>query len=171
MGDGRAEEGHDSIAHDLVHRALKAVDCLHHSLEHGVEDLARFFRVAVGEELHRAFEVGKEDRDLLALAFERALGREDPVCEVFRCVRARGNELGGFMSGRCSECQRLTTFLTELVVGRIGSSALLADAGKLATTFGAEFGVPGNVLLAPRTVHASPLRGSRTGTIRWVPKA
>src|SRR5262245_29047239 len=41
------------------------------------------------------------------------------------------------------------------------------DAGKLATAFGAEFGIRGNVLLAPRTVHASRLRGGRTGTSKW----
>src|SRR5215510_9661392 len=37
--NGRAEERHDSVAHDLVDSALVAMNGLHHSLEYGVEDL------------------------------------------------------------------------------------------------------------------------------------
>jgi hypothetical protein len=39
-------------------------------LEHGVEQLPRLLGVAVGEQLHGALEIGEEDRDLLALAFQ-----------------------------------------------------------------------------------------------------
>ena len=75
VGERRAEQRHDAVAHDLVHRALVAVDGLHHPLEHGVEDFARLLGVAVGEQLHRALEVGEQHRHLLALAFEGGLGR------------------------------------------------------------------------------------------------
>ena len=75
VGERRAEERHDPVAHDLVHGALVAVDGLHHPLEDGVEELARLLGVAVGEQLHRALEVGEEHRDLLALAFEGAPSR------------------------------------------------------------------------------------------------
>jgi hypothetical protein len=61
-------------AHHLVHRALVAVDGLHHPFEHRVENLACLFRVTVGEQLHRALEVGEEHRHLLALALQGALG-------------------------------------------------------------------------------------------------
>ena len=73
VGERRAEERHDPVAHDLVDRALVAVDGLHHPLEDGIEELPRLLGVAVGEQLHRALEVGEEHRDLLALAFEGAL--------------------------------------------------------------------------------------------------
>ena len=36
VGDGRPEEGHDPVAHDLVHSALVAVHCFHHPFEHRV---------------------------------------------------------------------------------------------------------------------------------------
>ena len=75
VGERRAEERHDPVAHDLVHRALVAVDRLHHPLEHGVEELARLLGIAVGQQLHRALEVGEEHGDLLALAFERGSWR------------------------------------------------------------------------------------------------
>jgi hypothetical protein len=62
------EEGHDSVAHDLVHGALVAVDGLHHSLEHRVQELSGIFGVAIGQVFHRTLEVGEEHGDLLALA-------------------------------------------------------------------------------------------------------
>ena len=70
VGERRAKQRHDAVAHHLVHRALVAVHGLHHALEHGVEELARLLGVAVGEQLHRALEVGEEHGDLLALAFQ-----------------------------------------------------------------------------------------------------
>ena len=75
VGERRAEERHDPVAHDLVDGALVAVDGLHHALEHGIEELARLLGVAVGQQLHRALEVGEEHRDLLALALEGGSSR------------------------------------------------------------------------------------------------
>ena len=82
MGERRAEQRHDPVAHHLVDGALVAVDGLHHPFEHGIEDLARFLGIAVGEQLHRALEVGEQHGDLLALALERGFGREDLLGEV-----------------------------------------------------------------------------------------
>ena len=75
VGERRAEQRHDAVAHDLVHGALVAMHGLHHPLEHGIEELARLLGIAVGEQLHRALEVGEEHGDLLALAFEGAPAR------------------------------------------------------------------------------------------------
>ena len=82
VGERRAEERHDPVAHDLVDGALVAVDGLHHPLEHGIEELARLLGVAVGQQLHRALEVGEQHGDLLALALEGALRGEDLLGEV-----------------------------------------------------------------------------------------
>ena len=82
VGERRAEQRHDAVAHHLVDRALVAVDGLHHPLEDRVEELARLLGIAVGEQLHRALEVGEEDGDLLALAFEGAAGGEDLLGEM-----------------------------------------------------------------------------------------
>jgi hypothetical protein len=65
------------------------VDRLHHPLENGIEDSARLLGIALGEQLHRAFEVGEEHGDLLALAFEGAPGGEDLLGEVARSVGLR----------------------------------------------------------------------------------
>jgi len=68
------------------------VDGLHHVLEDGVEELPRLLGIAVGEQLHRSLEVGEEDGDLLALAFESGLGGEDFLGEVLGGVGIRGGE-------------------------------------------------------------------------------
>ena len=71
----RPKQGHNAIAHDLVHRALIAMHGSHHALQHRVEELARLLRVAVSQEFHGAFEIGKEHRDLLAFPFQDTAGR------------------------------------------------------------------------------------------------
>ena len=70
VGHRRPEQRHDAIAHDLVDGALVVMDGLHHALEHGVEELPGLLGVAVGEQFHRALQVGEEHRHLLALALE-----------------------------------------------------------------------------------------------------
>ena len=100
VGERRAEERHDAVAHHLVHGALVAVDGLHHPLEHGVEELARLLGIAVGEQLHRALEVGEEDGDLLALALEGGLGGEDLLGEVLGGVATAANRTSALQAGR-----------------------------------------------------------------------
>jgi hypothetical protein len=90
MGQRRAEEGHDAVAHHLVDRALVAVNGLHHPFQHRIEKLARFLGVTIREQLHRALEVGEQHRDLLALAFEGAPGGQDLLGKVLGGVRLRG---------------------------------------------------------------------------------
>jgi hypothetical protein len=80
--EGRAEEGHDPVAHDLVDGALVVMHGLHHSLEDGVQELPGIFGIAVGEQLHRALQVREQDGDLFALAFERGLRGQDLLGQV-----------------------------------------------------------------------------------------
>ena len=69
------KQRHDAIAHDLVDRPLIAMYRRHHPLQHRVEELPGLLGVTVGQEFHRALEVRKEHRDLLAFAFQRTAGR------------------------------------------------------------------------------------------------
>jgi hypothetical protein len=92
VGKGGAKEGHNPVAHDLVHGALVAVDGLHHPLEDGIEKLPSFLGVPVGKQLHRAFEVREQHGDLLPLAFEGCLRRQDAFGEVPGGVSVRGRE-------------------------------------------------------------------------------
>ena len=65
-----------------------------HVLEDGIEDLARLLGIAVGEQLHRALEVGEEDGDLLALALERRARGEDLLGEVLGSIGIGSREPG-----------------------------------------------------------------------------
>ena len=56
--------------------------------EDGIEEAPGLLRIPVCERLHRALEIGKEDGELLALAFEGALVGE-------YVVRHRGRRRGG----------------------------------------------------------------------------
>src|SRR6516225_11595371 len=74
VGDRRAEEGHNPVAHNPVNGTFVAVDRLDHPFEHRIEDLLRSLGVAVGEYLHRTLNICEQHSDLLALAFESLLG-------------------------------------------------------------------------------------------------
>ena len=92
VGQRRAEERHDPVTHNLVDGAFVAVNGFHHVFEDGVEELARLLGIAVGKQLHRPLQIGEEDRDLLALALQRALGGEDLLGQVLRRVCLGGVE-------------------------------------------------------------------------------
>ncbi len=109
VGERRAEQRHDPVAHHLVDSALVAVHGFHHSIEDGVEELARLLGIAVGEELHRPLEIGEEHGDLLALAFQGGLGGEDLLGEVFGGIRLRG----GRMNGGCAKGDRVAALEAE----------------------------------------------------------
>src|SRR5207249_9837536 len=81
-GYASSRQRHDAIAHYLVDRPLVPVNGAHHQPEHEIKTLARILRVALSEQLHRALEVGEEDRDLCALALKGGLGRKDLLGEV-----------------------------------------------------------------------------------------
>jgi hypothetical protein len=89
MRNGGAKEGHNAIAHDLIHRALIAVHSSHHPFQDGVEKLAGLLRITVSEQLQRALEVRKQDGDLFPLPFERAAGGENLVGQMRRRVGQR----------------------------------------------------------------------------------
>ena len=56
----------------------------------GSRSCAGVFGVTVGQQLHRALQVGKEHGDLLALAFEGGLGGEDFLGQIARGIPQRG---------------------------------------------------------------------------------
>ncbi len=51
-----------------------------------IEEFLGIFRVEVGDQLGRIFDVGKEDGDLLAFAFEGTAGGEDFFREILGCI-------------------------------------------------------------------------------------
>jgi hypothetical protein len=82
MGDRRAEQGHNAIAHDLVDGAFIAMDRRHHAFQHRIQELPGVLGITVGQEFHGALEVGKEHGHLLALAFQGAARGENLLGQI-----------------------------------------------------------------------------------------
>src|SRR5262249_21780410 len=89
VGDGRAEEGHNPIAHNPVHGALIVVDRLDHAFEHRIEELLRVLGVAVSKQLHRALNICEQHGDLLPLTLESCPGGEDLIGKMLGRVTLR----------------------------------------------------------------------------------
>ena len=85
----RTEQRHDPVPQHLVHGALVAMHRRHHAFQDRVEDHPRFLGVALGEQLHRALDVGEHHRHLLALAFDGRSRAEDALREVLGSVGLR----------------------------------------------------------------------------------
>ena len=153
VGERRAEQRHDAVAHHLVDGALVAVDGLHHPLEHRVEQLPGLLGVAVGDQLRRALEVGEQDGDLLALAFQSASRGEDLLGEVLRGVGLRATRTSA--RRRLPATQGSAALAAELRAGRqLGAArAQAARAGRR---------TPGRTW---------PAAGSRAGTADTAPLA
>ena len=82
MGQGGTKQRHDAVAHDLVHGPLVAVHSGHHALQHRVKELAGLLGIALGQQFHGAFEVGKQHGHLFAFAFQGAARGEDLLGQV-----------------------------------------------------------------------------------------
>ena len=147
-GERRAEEGHDAVAHHLVHRALVAVNGVHHQLEHGIEELAGLLGVAVGQQLHRALHVGEENGHLLALALEGLLRGQDPLDEVAgRVALGRGEP-------RRRRWRGLAALVAEPGAGGKVRATLVAGRGKRRAALETELRLRRIVVPAPETLHA-----------------
>ena len=140
MGERRAEERHDPIAHHLVDRSFVTVHGLHHPLQHGIEQLAGVFGVAVSQQLHGGLQVSEEDGDLLSLALEDGLGREDPLGEVLGDIRLGRAEPRLNGAGCCRQrpatapAELLAALVQEATRGASGSEgqpALTTEAASL----------------------------------------
>jgi hypothetical protein len=84
VGDRRPEERHNAVAHDLVHRALEAMDRVDHALEDRVKKCSRLLRISADYELHRASKIGEQHGDLLAFTLESSPALEDLLGEKLR---------------------------------------------------------------------------------------
>src|SRR5262249_33232643 len=161
VGQRRAEERHDSVAHHLVDRALVPMDGLHHPLKNGIENLASLLRITVGEQFHRALEVGEEHGDLLPLPLQGALGRENLLGEVLRSVGLRRRARGG---ARAADGRRALE--ADLCHGGKLCAAARAPESQRGRALQAELRLGRVLLLAPGTLHltlASQVGGGRDG--------
>ncbi|MGD8476897.1 MAG: hypothetical protein PVI98_07105 [Burkholderiales bacterium] len=108
---------------------------IHHVPEHRIEDGARFFRIAIGQQFHRSGQIGKQDRDLLAFTFKGSARAEDLVAQVFWCMcvwRSRAHR------GICA-AELGAAFAAEFMLRRIDHAARWARRRQAGSALTAEF--------------------------------
>jgi hypothetical protein len=96
----------------VAHRAAVFLDGFAHVLEHGIEKPPRLFGITIGDQLHRALEVGEQHGHQLALAFELGGRGEDTLDRGG--VSAESRERGG---------DRMRALGAEFRAGGQGSAA------------------------------------------------
>src|SRR5262245_17967966 len=157
MRERCAKERHDSVAHQLIDRALIAVDCLDHAVNHRLEEFLRILGIKVGKQFHRAIDVSEQHGDLLALTLECYPRGQNLVGEV----------LGGIVLGRGEasivrrRLQGMATFRAELGCGRHPASAISTSSPQRSCTLLAELRLSSVFVVAFRTLHGTPWMRTR----------
>jgi hypothetical protein len=172
VGERRAEQRHDAIAHHKIDGALIVMHCFHHAVEHRLEDRARLLGIALGDQLHGAFQVCEQHRYLLALAFERGARGENFFGEMFRGVIAGGGKARlRWDRGLRSELD--AAFGAEFCRSGIDVAARGAGARQRRAAFRAELRRIGDARVAARAVHRGiqgrPFRRRQAGGARAWP--
>ena len=165
VSDRSAEERHDAVTEELVHRAFVPVHLGQHDLERLRHQRVYVLGVEPGRECGEAGDVHEQNGDLLALALEGGLGREDLLGQVLGGVRLRGRRTN---RGRRASGERLAALEAE--AGATGEFCATGAAGERETGSAtkAELGVGRVVLLAPGTRHAGASKQPRrTRSERW----
>ena len=104
VGDRRPEQRHQAVAHQPADGALVAVDGVHHHLHGAVQQPLGVLGVEARDQLGRADDVGEQDGDLLALAFERGPRGQDLLGQVPRRVALRESRQMGAMPATETGC-------------------------------------------------------------------
>ena len=164
VGDGRAKEGHNPIAHNPVHGALIAVDRLNHALEHRVEELLRVLRVAVSKQLHRALNIREQHGDLLPLTLEGCPGGEDLIGKMLRRVILRRGKARIVPNGT----QGKATLGAVLGCERYPTSTVRTGSGQWSSTLLAELCLSTVLVLALRAFHCRLRRKKRAAPLSSV---
>ena len=169
MSDRSAEQRHDAVPHDLVDRALVAVNRIHHQLEDRVKDLPGLLGVLVGEQLHRPFEVREQHGDQLAFSLKRRFGCQDLFGEVPRGVAIRRPRRNPRSGGN-----RMSAGMAELGRRRESYPAVRARPGQRGRALFAEPCPLRVVVLTSRASHcrASSKPAGRRATVAraWRPR-
>jgi hypothetical protein len=87
VSDGRAEQRHEAVTQELIHRALVAVHLGERPLEEPAEQHVHAVRAQPLRQRGGADEIAEEHGDGLSLALHRAARGEDLLGEVARGIR------------------------------------------------------------------------------------
>lgn len=145
MGQRCAEEREDRVAGGVYNIAVVKVHGIDHDLEGGVDNGASVLRIEAFQQVHRTFDVGKQRREHLALAFHRV-------------TRSGGGTSGqtGSGSGRARTGQWSCALVAEFGARVVRRAALDASQGKRRGAFVAKPETLLIVGLTARATHPNP---------------
>ena len=138
VGDRRAKERKNTIAHGLGDVAFIAMHGDHHELQGRVNNGARVFRVEVLDEFHRTFDIGEQGGNGFPLAlsrptsFKRGLLSADTLGQMGRGV---GVGAGGWGLGVGRLGERRSALHTELGSGDVLTAAVRTAILECASAF------------------------------------
>ena len=158
--DRRAEERHDAVTGELVHRAFVPVHLGQHDLERARHQRVHVLGVESGRERGEPRDVHKQDGDLLTLAREGRFGGEDAVGEMLGGVRRRTREVRG---PRRADERGLPTLWTEPRVDGKLCAAGRAPGDEARTTARAEPRSRRTLLPTRGALHACIMRADPLG--------
>ena len=116
--DRRAEDRHDAVAGELVHRALVAMDLVEQQREAAVHHRVQLLRTEALGDRRRIDQIGEEHGHVLALALERRARAQDALGEVLRCVGGGAPGAGVAVAGRAAAGrERCAAAVAEGAVG------------------------------------------------------
>jgi len=145
------KQRHDAVAGERVHRALEPIHAVGGNLEEILDDTKPLFGIEAFGEVHRAFDIGEQDGDVLALAFQRGFRLADLVGEMLGWERrVRGGRFGRRRGGR----QRRAAVAAELLVGLVRCAAYRAGKDQPRPARGAEFPSFTIIMSAGGSTHA-----------------
>src|SRR5262249_41228053 len=143
--DWGAEERHDAVARELVHRPLEAMHTRGENGEEAIDDVVPLLGIELLGKLHRALHISEEHGDLLSLALQGGTGAENLLGEV-----RRGIGCGRSLSESRSSRQRGAAAPAELLARLDGPAARRTRAAEAAPTLRAEAAVRAVAVTARR---------------------
>src|SRR5262249_24124635 len=144
---------HNAVAQELIDRPFVAVHLPQHQFEGPVHELMHLFGIELFRHRGEPGDVGEQDRDLLAFAFQRRPGGENFLGEGLWRVALGGGEACGW-SWRWD--QGLTAFMAELIGRRVARATAGAAAFNPRPAFAAELHPIRVVMAALRALHTVP---------------
>ena len=158
-----SEQGHDSVARELVDRAAELLHALAEQIEEALHDRAPFLWVDLFRQIHRSLDVGEHNRHLFALAAQsRDIGRlaaQHARAAISR--RSRGGARGVGVRGR----ELASALVAKPLRGRV-----LAPAGR-ARDHGGQCGPAATAKARVRRVGSSAARATDVCLFAWAGSA
>ena len=154
----RAEQGHETIAQELIDGAFDAMNFRHCQREQGIQDVVHLLGPRLPSQFGRIGHVAKQHSHLFALALDGGVAAEDLARQMRRGVRLR-LALGRCRVGACharGASQGVPAGIAEDIARRVGLATACAGNGEGGAAMPAKTGISAVLVITNGTVHGPP---------------